>query len=283
MRSRLAPTPSGFLHAGNAFNFLLTAELARRAEGELLLRIDDMDRSRYRPAYAADVFVVLRRLGIKTDLGPRSVVELESQWSQSHRLSLYEQNLQKLVATGRVYACNRSRKQIAAASINGKYLGHHRDPDLPLNTPGVSWRIDTRRHASDPDFSTDLPHPADTLGDFVVRTKSGQPAYQLCSLTDDIHFGIDHVVRGEDLRASSGAQLWLAALLGADGWRTALKLHHHPLRMAPDGQKLSKSAGAAAISNAPPDRGDLLIENIRRAVLDYLATQPTNEFWKSQG
>ena len=90
------------------------------------------------------------------------------------------------------------------------------------------------------------------MTDFVVRKKDGFPAYQLTSLIDDIHFGVDLVVRGEDLRASTMAQVYLADVLAAAGMSGAegfggVRFVHHPLVTAADGEKLSKSAGSTSI------------------------------------
>jgi glutamyl-tRNA synthetase len=86
------------------------------------------------------------------------------------------------------------------------------------------------------------------MGDFVVRKKDGLPAYQLCSLSDDLAMKIDLIVRGEDLLESSAAQLYLAKILGEEEWLSNVTLIHHPLLLDDEGNKLSKSAGATAIA-----------------------------------
>ncbi|HEY4338159.1 MAG TPA: glutamate--tRNA ligase family protein, partial [Puia sp.] len=119
-----------------------------------------------------------------------------------------------------------------------------------LDAEGVNWRL---RTAGLPDgLPAELPAglPVE-MRDFVVRKKDGYPAYQLSSVVDDIHFGVDLVVRGEDLRASTLAQLYLAGVLAVAGMPGAaafggLQFIHHPLLTA-GGEKLSKSAGATSI------------------------------------
>src|SRR5882762_5324158 len=88
-RTRIAPTPSGFLHLGNAFSFALTAKLARETGARLLLRIDDLDRDRVEARYVQDIFETLHFLGIPWDEGPRDILAYEATWSQVYRMDLY--------------------------------------------------------------------------------------------------------------------------------------------------------------------------------------------------
>ena len=89
MRTRIAPTPSGYLHVGNALNFLITQKLARSASGSILLRIDDLDTERARPEYITDVFDSLAWLGITWDEGPLDADDLSRNWSQLQRVVRY--------------------------------------------------------------------------------------------------------------------------------------------------------------------------------------------------
>jgi glutamyl/glutaminyl-tRNA synthetase len=230
-RLRLAPTPSGFLHAGNALNFILNALLARaRPGGRLLLRIDDLDADRKRPEYVQDVFDTLRWLDISWDEGPVNAADFEKNWSQHTRIALYEQVLARLRETGLLFACSKSRR--ALAPFGHVYPVEFREQGLSLDAPNVAWRIKT---------------PADfPLPDFIVRRRDGIPAYQLASVVDDLHFGITHVVRGEDLAASTRAQQFLAECLGESRF-SKIQFLHHPLLLNDSGEKLSKSAGAAAL------------------------------------
>jgi glutamyl/glutaminyl-tRNA synthetase len=86
------------------------------------------------------------------------------------------------------------------------------------------------------------------MKDFIIRRKDGTPGYQLTSLLDDVHYGIDMIVRGEDLWPSSLAQLYLAEVLGFTTFMGAT-FYHHPLIMGPDSEKLSKSGGATSIQH----------------------------------
>jgi glutamyl-tRNA synthetase len=249
-RTRLAPTPSGFLHIGNAFSFALTAAVAEKANAEILLRIDDMDRDRVEPEYIEDIFETMRFLDIPWGEGPKNAVDFEAGFSQRHRLPMYNAALEKLLKTGLIYACDCSRKQILERDA-GVYKGFCRHRRLPLDAPGVSWRIDTDsageilvKNVDGSIFRAAMP---DDMRHFVVRKKDGFPAYQLTSLVDDLHFNVDLIVRGEDLWPSTLAQLFLAQALGGNRFlQTAF--YHHALLL--DGMhKLSKSSGDTSVAS----------------------------------
>jgi len=247
---RLAPTPSGYLHLGNALNFGLTWLLARMHGGELRLRIDDLDAARSQPEFVEDVFRSLEWLGLDYEEGPSGPGEQETLFSQRHRLPLYEEAMAKLWKSGKLFACDCSRKSIRHLSPAGLYSGTCRNRGLSRTQTQVAWRILTP--AQQPiqwqdlvlgEQSVDL---ADHMPDFVLRRKDHLPAYQLASLLDDQAYGINFLVRGADLRESTAAQLYVADCLGMDEFRQARFLHH-PLLLDERGAKLAKSAGAASL------------------------------------
>lgn len=249
-RTRIAPTPSGFLHLGNAASFLCTASLAGQTGARLLLRIDDLDQQRVRPDYIQDIFDTLAFLQIRWDEGPRDPEDYAAHYAQVHRLGLYAEALEQLRREGQVFACTCSRTRLLQDHPQGFYTGTCSQKGIPLDEPGVSWRLHTDLQLSLPVKNSDgsvhsaLLPPA--MQAFVVRRKDGIPSYQLASLVDDLHFGVDLVVRGADLWPSTLAQLYLAAVLGKTAFlQTAF--HHHPLLPGPEGNKLSKSAGAESI------------------------------------
>lgn len=249
MKTRIAPTPSGYLHVGNGAAFVLAWKLARAAGGRVLLRIDDLDAERARPAYVQDIFDTLQWLGIGWEEGPRSPQELTEHWSQHHRLAQYHRLLAELRAAGHLYACDCSRSLIAKRGTTAAYDGHCRHRNLDLDGPEMAWRLrlpeagtvalrewptgTVRQHA------LDLPDP-------VLRQRNGRPAYHVASLADDVHFGVDLVVRGMDLLPSTLVQSYLAGVLGLEAFVRTTFLHH-ALLTGPEGTKLSKSAGAAAL------------------------------------
>lgn len=240
-KTRIAPTPSGFLHLGNALSFIATSNFAKQSNAKLLLRIDDLDRDRVEKEYVEDIFETLQFLEIEYDEGPGNYSEFENKWSQTHRLKIYNAALEKL--RDNVYACTCSRTQMLKDNPC-------RHKNLPLDTPNASWRLRTDANAilnvktlEGNIIQSTLPH---SMQDFIVRKKDGFPAYQLSSVVDDLHFGIDLIVRGQDLWDSTLAQMYLAQLLKEPAFANITFLHHPLLETAP-GQKLSKSAGDTSI------------------------------------
>ncbi len=239
--TRFAPTPSGFLHMGNVWNLLIAEQLARGEDGALWLRIDDLDRARYRRAYAEDIFRVAEWLGVTFDGGPRSVRDFETNWSQARRMDRYREALRTLATSGHLFACTCSRRDIATQSVDGDYPGTCRDAGIPLDAPRAAWRfrLDAGPHAL---------HPA-AHADPVVRRRDGSPAYHVATIVDDVDMGMTHIVRGRDLEASTHVQRVLASAMGDAFSRFCqITFLHHDLLLAPGGEKLSKSAGAGAES-----------------------------------
>jgi glutamyl/glutaminyl-tRNA synthetase len=240
-RTRLAPTPSGFLHLGNLFSFSITAALAEETGADVFLRIDDLDQARASPRFIADIFQSLEYLDFRWS-GPADKMSFEGSYSQALRMPLYEQALQRLADLGLVYACACTRQSGRTCA------GNCQDKGLPLE-PGLPWRIKTG--VSAPVSMRTLTGARqmvlpETMRDFVVRRRDGLPAYQLCSVLDDVFYGIDLIVRGADLLDSTVAQLHLARALKLDGFSGCTFVHHR-LLYGDHRQKLSKSAGDTAI------------------------------------
>ncbi|RZK63257.1 MAG: hypothetical protein EOO59_00230 [Hymenobacter sp.] len=228
---RLAPTPSGYLHLGNAVNFVLTWLLVRRAGGTLHLRIDDLDRARLRRPYLDNIFRVIDWLGIDYDHGPTGPDDFLRHHSQLLHLPAYNQVLRRLTQQpGLVYATRRSRTSPA-------------EP-VPLGTPGAAWRVRLPTQvcvAGVPPGSPPVPLAA-VMPDFIIRKKDGVAAYQVASVVDDLRLGTTLIVRGLDLAPSTAAQRWLASQL-SETRAFAARIHflHHSLLTDLAGQKLSKS------------------------------------------
>lgn len=229
-RLRMAPTPSGYLHLGNAFNLTLTW-LAARGGGEgpppaqLFLRLDDLDADRKRPEYVQDIFDALQWLQLDYDREP--VFQ-----SAPERQPLYHHLLYRLRRQNLLFACRKSRRDLEP--WQGEYPETFREQGLDLDEPDVAWRVKTPRGFSTPDF--------------VVRRRDGIPAYQIASLADDLEMGITHLIRGADLEASTQAQRYLASCLGEHRFE-AIRFLHHPLLLDADGGKLSKSAGSTSLKH----------------------------------
>ncbi len=266
LRTRFAPTPSGLLHPGNGLSFIMTWVIARAYGGQILLRIDDLDKARTRTAYVEDVFRTLEWLGLDYDEGPQGVAGFFRDWSQHTRLGRYESYLQQLLNAGQLFACTCSRRQIREISRDGSYPGTCRHKHRAFDAPNTAWRVEAPAEGDEVAFRQWQAGwqrvSLSGIDAFVVRQKNGYPAYQLASLADDTHFGINFVVRGSDLWASTLSQHYLAERLELNAFQQAT-FWHHPLLTEKGGQKLSKSKGAGSLqawreAGRPP--GKLFLE-----------------------
>jgi len=259
--TRISPTPSGYLHLGNALNFVYVWLMARSQNAKLILRIDDLDKERARAEYVEDIFRSLDWLGLDYDEGPAGPEELNKRYSQRHRIDRYQAVISEL--QDHLFVCTCTRKQILDESPDGKYPGTCLNLALDPNIVGeYAYRIhvpkDTFISWEDLKQGPQRIDLYEQMRSFIVLRKDGIPAYQIASLTDDKDMGVNILVRGEDLRNSTAAQLFLADKLGFSSFSKAYFLHH-PLLRDLNGEKLSKSAGALSIrelrkaSSSPSD------------------------------
>lgn len=245
-RFRWAPTPSGPLHLGNLFSMILTWLEARSSGSELLLRIDDLDFSRTRAEYVAEIFELIGALGLDWDLGPLDFQQFERQYSQKYFQDLYKEFFDRArgLAPELFFVCDCTRKQLGGAEA---YSGRCRSRNLDFKSDGSCvWRV-----RSDNLCKEWMLQGGSAIGDCVIFRKEGFFAYQWVSLVDDIRWGITDVIRGEDLRSSSLFQLALAKTLSDKGLEdfsrfVSIQFHHHPLIFG-GARKLSKSEGAQAV------------------------------------
>jgi len=242
-KTRIAPTPSGYLHLGNVLSFALTAALAHKTGAKILLRIDDLDQQRIRTEYVQDIFDTLNFMEIPWHEGPQNIREYKTEWSQMYRQESYQQALKRLRLQGDLFACNctRSTNQPCTCAT-------HR---LPFDESECNWKLRTTNGdivmQTYPDEIITTKLPAD-VQNFIVRKKDGLPAYQLASVLDDLLFNVDLVVRGQDLWSSTLAQLQLAQKLRVEPFLKAF-FYHHQLLMSTADQKLSKSSGDTSIKH----------------------------------
>jgi glutamyl-tRNA synthetase len=245
--TRLAPSPTGALHLGNARTFLINWLLARRNGWRLILRIEELDGPRVKAGADRLAIEDLRWLGLVWDEGPIY---------QSTRAALYQAALERLSAGGWIYPCVCSRREAeeaasaphaqAAASIypgtcRGRFASIQearrlsgRDPALRFASPGGIVEYTDEFHGPQR-------FDAARLGDFVVAKADGTPAYQLAVVVDDSQMHITDVVRGDDLLESTVRQLLLYEALqetprGPRWW-------HLPLVIGEDGRRLAKRHG----------------------------------------
>lgn len=268
--TRLAPSPTGALHLGNVRTFLVNWALARREGWRIVLRIEDLDGPRVKPQAIEGAIDTLAWLGMDWDEGP--IV-------QSHDLSPYRDAMRTLAARGLAFPSELSRQEIEAAMSAPQSDAPISDGDEPapghearcppslrpplgpcgFDDPNTNWRFVT------PDATVDFVdafagprsiRPIDTVGDFVVWTKRGQPAYQLAVVVDDHRQGITHIVRGDDLLDSGARQLLLYRALGQSPEPAYC---HLPLVVGPDGRRLAKRHGDTRVAayrgaGATPER-----------------------------
>lgn len=240
---RLAPSPTGGQHLGNARTYLIAWLSARSQGGRVLLRVEDIDAPRVKPGCVESLLEDLRWLGLDWD--GEAVI-------QSHRLGRHELALRLLQQQELVYPCTCSRADIqrAASAPHAEDEGPvypgtcagRRAADAAGLTGQYVWRLRTAGRAVS--FRDGFRGPTRlTLqqvgGDFVVWRSLGVPAYQLAVVVDDAEAGVTEVIRGDDLVSSTPRQLLLYETLGWPPPRFA----HVPLVLGPDGKRLAKRHG----------------------------------------
>lgn len=256
MKTRIAPTPSGYLHIGNAVSFLITYCLVKRFNGKLLLRIDDLDRERYRSAFVEDIFYALDWMDIQYDEGPFSVADFEHNWSQQQRIPLYEEALKSVMEQEWVYACDCTRKALIVSGTFPIYNGKCRDLNKSFYENNAwRWRIVANTFIQWIDmFEAETTVNLNLqMGDFVVKQKNGLPSYQLASYQDDLYYKITHIIRGADLINSTAAQLYIANCCKSIDFQR-IYFGHHPLITDENRNKLSKSAGSESLKSMRENR-----------------------------
>ena len=246
--TRLAPSPTGALHLGNARTFLVNHLLARREHWRVRMRIEDLDSPRIKPGATEDMLDTLAWLGLTWD---RTNVVV-----QSTRADQYEQALACLADKGAAYPCVCTRKDIETAASaphaednDGAYPGTCRgrfpsaDAARAATGRDVAWRVivpDAPIAFADAFAGAQSFDLRNCGGDFVIFKKSGSAAYQLAVVVDDAAAGVNAIVRGQDLLDSAARQIHLRRLLGLG---PEPRYWHLPLVVGPDGRRLAKRHG----------------------------------------
>ncbi|MBI1326850.1 MAG: glutamate--tRNA ligase [Alphaproteobacteria bacterium] len=256
VKVRFAPSPTGFLHIGNIRTALITWLFARNNNGHYLLRIDDTDKERSREECVDDIRESLTWLGMDWDAFAR----------QRDRQADYDKRIAQLKADGRLYPCYETEEELA---LNRKVLLNRGLPPIydraalkltdeqkakfevegrtphwrfKLNHTPIIWDDMIRGHAE---------FQGGDLSDPVLIREDGSPLYHLCSVIDDIDFGITHVVRGEDHVTNTATHVQMFEALGAKPPTFA----HLPLLSDKEGGKLSKRLGALSIRDLREQEG----------------------------
>lgn len=253
-KTRLAPSPTGALHLGNARTFLVTWALARQSGWRIVLRIEDLDGPRIKAGAANEAIDILAWLGLDWDEGP---------YYQSFDLTPYRKALERLAVQGDLYPCHCTRSQIESAPLSAPHGGKHETrypgtcrPEVParstaksLEYAGAALRYRVAEGAvmfSDRMIGQRTVNVSCTVGDFIVRTKEGLPSYQLAVVVDDARQGINAVVRGDDLLSSTGRQILLIDSLNVGPPPAYV---HLPLVVGTDGRRLARRHGDSRVSH----------------------------------
>jgi glutamyl-tRNA synthetase len=261
-RGRLAPSPTGALHLGNARSFLLAWLDIRRRGGTLLLRMEDLDHPKVKPAAAEQALADLRWLGLDWDEGP-DVGGPHAPYVQSGRIAQYAGALARLQARGLVYPCTCRRRDVESGQAaphagdegpryDGACRGRH--ASYAAAAAGLpAGRLPAWRFCAPPGavttFEDGFAGPqracvADAGGDFVIARHPEGAGYMLAVVADDAAMGVTDVLRGDDLLPATHRQLLLYDALGLPPPRFT----HVPLVVAPDGRRLAKRHGDTRLS-----------------------------------
>lgn len=256
-KTRLAPSPTGALHLGNARTFLMTWALARQNGWEIILRIEDIDGPRIKLGAEKMAIDDLQWLGIDWDSGP---------FRQSNQVSRYRDAALKLLATQRAYPCTCSRSEVenaasaphasdGASVYSGTCRGKYKTLEEAHNASGRPACL--RFHMSPAPFQFHDQYRGNqiiqgsALGDFPILKGDGTPSYQLACAVDDAETGITQVIRGDDLIESVPRQVVIMEALGLAGGQTGKPFPtytHFPLVVGEDGRRLAKRHGDTRIA-----------------------------------
>lgn len=267
VRTRFAPSPTGFLHIGGARTALFSWAFARKHAGQFVLRIEDTDIARSTPEAMQAILDGMSWLGLEWDEGP---------FYQMQRMERYKEVIRKLLDEGKAYHCYCSKEELDALreqqmkeGKKPRYDGRWRPeagkalPDMPTDIPPV---IRFKNPLSGNVVWNDLVKGQisisnEELDDLIIARADGTPTYNFCVVVDDWDMGITQVIRGDDHVNNTPRQINLLHALGADIPQYA----HLSMILGDDGQKLSKRHGAVSVMQYHEDG------YLPEAVLNYLA------------
>ena len=261
VRTRFAPSPTGYLHIGGVRTALYAWLYAKKQQGQFILRIEDTDAERSTAAATDVILQGLKWLGLDYDEGPIF---------QSQRLARYQEVLARLIDEGKAYRCYCSKERLA--QLREKQLTQHQKPrydgycrDKASILPDQSYVIRFRNPLTGEVLVDDKVHghvifQNSELDDLIIARSDGSPTYNFTVVVDDSDMQITHVIRGDDHLNNTPRQINILLALGA-----SLPVYAHlPMILGSDGKKLSKRTGAANILQYR-DEGYLA-----DAVLNYL-------------
>jgi glutamyl-tRNA synthetase len=265
VRTRFAPSPTGYLHIGGARTALFNFLFARHNRGKFILRIEDTDRERSTPEAIKAILDAMNWLDLEWDEGPLY---------QTERYPLYTEKIEKLLATGKAYPCVCTPEELDAKRLEAQkqkrkpmYDGTCRPPQgvissLPKDKP-YTVRFRSPRDGStivDDAVKGRVVFDNQELDDLIIARSDGSPTYNFCVVVDDIDMDITHIIRGDDHLANTPRQILLYHALA----HTPPQFAHVPLILGTDKARLSKRHGATSVM-AYRDMG-----YFPEAVLNYL-------------
>lgn len=251
VRTRFAPSPTGFLHVGGVRTALFAWLVARQAGGQFILRIEDTDKAREVTGSEAHIIESLKWLGLAWDEGPDNGGP-NGPYRQSQRLEIYKEWAQKLIDAGRAYADSTTPAQLDELRAEAKakkqpFLFRNYRPSQPLAWDGsqpLRFRSEPKNYKWHDEVMGELAAGPEVVDDFIIIKSDGYPTYNFAHIVDDHLMNISHVIRSQEFVASMPKFLNLYDALGI-AWPKFATL---PYVMGPDGQKkLSKRDGAKDI------------------------------------
>ena len=266
IRTRFAPSPTGFLHIGGARTALFSWAYARKHQGNFILRIEDTDVARSTPEAVQAILDGMNWLGLNWDEGP---------FYQMQRMDRYKEIIQKMLSEGSAYHCyctkdelDVMREQQMQAGLKPRYDGRWR-PEVGKTLPAIPDGVPPVVRFKNPSGGTvvwdDLVKGRieisnQELDDLIIARADGTPTYNFCVVVDDWEMGISHVIRGDDHVNNTPRQINMLQALGAKVPQYA----HLSMILGDDGQKLSKRHGAVSVMQYHEDG------YLPEAVLNYL-------------
>ncbi len=234
---RFPPSPTGFLHIGNARTFLFNYLFAKKNSGKIVFRLEDTDKERSKKEYEDDIIENLKWLGIEPDFS--------TQIRQSERGHIYKKYIEEMIAKGKAYISKEEKTEEG-----------QRDEVIRFRNPNKEIIFSDL-------IRGDIKFDTTELGDFVIAKSLEEPVYHLAVVIDDFLMGVNHIIRGDDGISNTPRQILIQEAIGANRPTYA----HLPLMLAPDKTKLSKRKHGETVSvKYYREKG-----YIKEAVVNYLA------------
>lgn len=258
VRTRIAPSPTGFLHIGTARTALFNYLFAKSSNGAFVLRIEDTDLERSSPDFEKDIIQNLKWLGIVWDEGPEAGGNF-GPYKQSERLNSYRTYLEKLLAEDKAYYCFCSEEELEAQRQDQMSRGEAprysgKCANLPPETAKknieekkpfvIRFRVAPKKIKFQDLIRGEVEFDASLIGDIIIAKNLDTPLYNFAVVIDDFEMKISHVIRGEDHLANTPKQILMQEQLGFPKPKYA----HLPLILGPDRTKLSKRHGSTSVT-----------------------------------